>query len=62
MGRSQCGNVFYKGPFLYCSLCFGEYSANRGDYFAAKPETVMRCCGRPLRLVRRDSRLIEVQP
>jgi hypothetical protein len=54
------GNVYHKGPFLYCASCAGEYSANRGDYFLERPDTVMRCCGRPLRLVTRESKLVEV--
>jgi hypothetical protein len=32
-------------PMLYCSVCGGEYSAHRGDYFAASPGTKMLCCG-----------------
>ena len=45
-------------PFLYCSRCHGEYSANRDDYFRATPTTRFRCCGRSLQLVRRSVRLI----
>jgi hypothetical protein len=45
-------------PLLWCRRCGGEYSAHRGDYFAADPETAMRCgcsVGRPglLLVVRR---------
>ena len=47
--------------FLYCETCHGEYSAHRGDYFMAAPDHVMRCCRRPLRLVTRECRLVEVQ-
>lgn len=46
-GRPQSFNR----PFLHCRWCGGEYSAHRGDYFAAHPNTVLRCCGQPLRLV-----------
>lgn len=53
-------NVYYKGPSLYCTICGGEYSANRGDYFIANPETVMKCCGLALKLVRKECRRIEV--
>lgn len=35
-------------PFLLCGKCHGRYSADRGDYFMLKPDTIMRCCGRPL--------------
>lgn len=40
---------------LHCPRCGGEYSAYRGDYFMARPETVMKCCRRPLRLVTRHT-------
>lgn len=49
-------------PFLKCiGTCQGEYSANAGDYFAASPDTVLKCCGKSMRLVRRETRLVEVQ-
>ena len=48
-------------PLLYCYRCGNEYSANAGDYWAASPDTVLRCstpdaafggeCEMPLRLV-----------
>ena len=38
-------------PLLYCSKCDAEYSANKGDYFMARPDHVFRCCGRNMRLV-----------
>ncbi len=47
-------------PFLYCRECDGQYSANAGDYFAAAPDTVMKCCGRPMALVTRKTVLTEV--
>jgi hypothetical protein len=39
-------------PVLYCPRCGASYSANRGDYFMAKADTVLRCeCnGHPLKL------------
>ena len=46
--------------FLFCQVCGGEYSAHKGDYFMAAPDTVMRCCKRPLRLVTRHTELREV--
>lgn len=49
------------GEFLYCIECSGEYSAQRGDYFMASPDTVMTCCDQPMRLVRRQSRLVGVK-
>jgi hypothetical protein len=41
------------GPraLLYCSNCGAEYSANAGDYFAADPNHVFKCCRRNMALV-----------
>ena len=36
---------------LYCVTCGAEYSANAGDYFAAKPDTVFTHCRRNMVLV-----------
>lgn len=41
------------GVILRCLYCGGEYSATRGDYFMADPNTVMKCHNRPMALVRR---------
>ena len=39
-------------PLLLCrGECAGEYSANAGDYFMARPDTILRCCGEPMALV-----------
>jgi len=38
-------------PFLYCGHCGNQFSANRGDYFAADPEHVFKCCRRNMLLV-----------
>ena len=38
-------------PFLYCSKCGAEYSANGADYFMARPEHVFTCCKRKMVLV-----------
>ncbi len=40
-------------PSLYCTECGEHTSANPGDYWEADPETVITCCGEPVRLVRR---------
>lgn len=40
-------------PMLICLSCGGEYSANAGDYWSVAPSTVIRCCGRPCRLVQK---------
>ena len=43
--KNQIG-IKMQGPisFLFCRKCGGEYSANAGDYFMARPDTVMKCC------------------
>jgi hypothetical protein len=46
--------------FLFCPVCQGEYSAHRGDYFMASPETVMKCCDTPMVRVVRHTTLEEV--
>lgn len=51
--RGRTYYVLNNNPRLRCEHCGGEYSAHRGDYFAADPHTPMTCCDRPLRLVRK---------
>lgn len=46
-------------PKLVCSAgCYGEYSANPGDYFMAGPTTPLACgeCGASMRVVRKVTR------
>lgn len=50
---SIVGNRVIPQPLLYCGVCGGEYSAHAGDYFAAAPDTIMRCCGEPMARVTR---------
>lgn len=38
-------------PILRCDECGASFSANKGDYFAAHPDTPMMCCGEPLVMV-----------
>ena len=48
--KDLVNQIGYNGPraILYCPACGNEASANRGDYFMAKPNTVLRCeCGMP---------------
>lgn len=55
----------YEGHvFLYCETCFGEYSATKGDYWDMPEEEAFTCdhCGTNLRLVRRETRLVDVRP
>ena len=47
-------------PFLLCRVCGGEYSADAGDYFAAEPETVLRCCRKPMVLATKQTVYREV--
>jgi len=61
----------YEGRvFLVCPTCFAEYSAHKGDYWNLPAEHVFTCehggddtypeanC----RLVRRETRLVDVRP
>ena len=41
----------YPRPLLFCYICGGEYSADRGDYFMIPANHVLTCCGEPLALV-----------
>jgi hypothetical protein len=43
-------------PMLYCIECGGEYSADAGDYFMARPDTVMKCCDQPMLRVVKQTR------
>lgn len=56
--------VLNRNPFLYCPHCHGRYSANRSDYWAAAPSTVLRCSDGHLpinmRLVTEERRLVDV--
>lgn len=48
--KDQMGMPFPR-PSLYCSKCNSLFSANAGDYFAAQPDTILKHCDRPMRLV-----------
>ena len=48
-------------PFLYCLKCGAEYSANRADYFMARPERVFTCCKRKMVLVTKQVTYKEVK-
>lgn len=52
--KGQRYYIIAKHPMLYCARCGAENSANPGDYFMANPDTVFRCCGRPMALVRKQ--------
>lgn len=44
-------------PFLYCTKCGAEYSANAGDYWNSPDDHKFRCCRRNMVLVVRETRL-----
>lgn len=48
--KDQIGEKFPR-PELLCRLCGALYSANAGDYFNAKPDTIFKHCGRNMELV-----------
>ncbi len=48
--KDQIGMVGNR-PFLLCDFCGNESSANKGDYFMARPDYVFTCCDMPMRLV-----------
>lgn len=52
----------YPRPFLYCSKCAAENSANHSDYFQLSPDHVFKCCRRNMLLVIRTQVLREVKP
>lgn len=43
----------------FCPRCGGRYSAYAADYFALAPDTPLRCCGGPVRLVVEKTLLID---
>jgi hypothetical protein len=49
------------GVMLVCAECGETYSASRGDYFLAAPDTAILCCGEPVRLMRRNVVYVDVQ-
>lgn len=59
--KNQIG-VSSPHPILYCNHCQSEYSANVGDYFMERLETVLVCCGKPLTLVTKQTVYKKVKP
>jgi hypothetical protein len=47
---------------LLCLECGGQYSACAGDYWHLHASHVFTCCNRPMRLVRKVVRYVEVGP
>ncbi len=49
-------------PFLRCSTCGSETSANKGDYFNLPVDYAFYCCAEPKKLVIKEVRYIELTP
>lgn len=49
------------GLLLCVGGCGGEWSADSGDYFMARPEKVLECCGEPMQLVRKVTTYKQVE-
>jgi hypothetical protein len=47
-------------PVLHCQECGSQFSANRGDYFMHPLTYPFFHCDRPMRLVRVETRMVEI--
>lgn len=54
------GHVEGRNALLHCASCGAECSANPGDYWDTIGDHAFRCCGRPMRLVRKHTTFEEV--
>lgn len=52
--------VKVKGVLAFCSECEAENSACAGDYWSCLPDTVLKCCGQPMILVRKYTAYEEI--
>ena len=52
--KDQLGTPFPR-PMLKCMTCGNEYSAHRGDYWAASPGYIFKCCRRNMALVTKQT-------
>lgn len=48
-------------PFLLCDRCFEQFSASAGDYWNFAKDHVFTHCGKPMRLVRKEVRFVDVK-
>lgn len=48
-------------PLLLCDECFTQASADAGDYWNLPADHVLTHCGRPMRLVRKQVRFVDVK-
>ena len=48
-------------PFLLCDECFEQNSAHAGDYWNRKPDEIFMHCGKPMRLVKKETRFVDVK-
>jgi hypothetical protein len=47
--------------FLLCDECFAQHSAHAGDYWDWPKDHVFMCCEKPIRLVRKEVRFVDVK-
>ena len=50
--------VKYPEPFLYCPICKGRYSANKGDYWYCPEDFIFKCCNTYLVLAKEETKII----
>lgn len=55
------GTITPRQPVLLCPRCRQTFSANRSDYWLVDPQTVIKHCGRAMRLVEEVTRFVEVK-
>lgn len=46
--------------FLLCDECFEQNSAHAGDYWDRPKDSIFTHCGKPMRLVKKETRFIDV--
>ena len=51
-----------EGVLAFCTKCKAENSACAGDYWSCSPDTVLKCCGQPMILVRKHIAYEEIGP
>lgn len=45
-------------PMLLCTRCEATFSADAGDYWAARPDAILRHCRRPMVRVIKQTRFV----
>ncbi len=46
--------------FLLCDECFAQHSAHSGDYWDRPKDHVFMHCRKPMRLVKKETRFVDV--